>query len=120
MRGSSAEDREDNDTRPMVPSIDTGAIVVSRCGTVSRHSKTLEQIRALNGGLHWSKVEALFRSYRAEVHEGGGSTVTFVIDGLKFTMDRPHPRRECGKGLVKRVREYLRKCGRLQGHEVKR
>ena len=42
-----------------------------------------------------------------------GSTVTFVMDGLKFTMDRPHPRRECGKGLVKRVREYLRKCGKL-------
>ena len=80
---------------------------------MGKHAKTLDQIEDLNGGLHWSKVEALFKSYRAEVYESSGSTVTFVMDGLKFTMDRPHPRRECGKGLVKRVREYLRKCGKL-------
>ena len=87
--------------------------MVSYYGTMGKHSKTLDQIKDLNGGLHWSKVEALFKSYGAEVYEGKGSTATFVIDDLKFTMDRPHRRRECGKGLVKRVREYLRKCGKL-------
>lgn len=81
---------------------------------MGKHSRTRDQIENLNGGLHWSKVEALFRHYGAEAYEGKGSTVTFVIDGLKFTMDRPHPRKECGKGLVKRVREYLRKCGKPQ------
>ena len=90
-----------------------GEHMVSYHGTMSRHSKTLDQIKALNGGLHWGKVEGLFKSYGAEVHEGSGSTVTFVIDDLKFTMHWPHPRRECGKGLVKRVREYLRKCDKL-------
>lgn len=77
------------------------------------HSKTLDQIRGLNGGLHWSKVEKLLKSYGAEVHEGRGSTVTFVVDGVKLTVDRPHPRRECGKGLVKRVRAYLETIGKL-------
>ena len=96
----------------MVPFLDTGRMV-SYSGSMRKRSKTLDQIEDLNGGLHWSKVEALFKSYRTEVYEGKGSMVTFVIDDLKFTMDRPHPRRECGKGLVKRVREYLRKCGKL-------
>jgi hypothetical protein len=27
-------------------------------------------------------------------------------------VDRPHPRKECGKGLVKRIREYLIKTGK--------
>ena len=80
---------------------------------MGKHSKTLDQIEDLNGGLRWSKVEAMLKSYAAEVYEGKGSTVTFVMDGLKFTMDRPHSRRECGRGLVKRIREYLRNCGKL-------
>ena len=80
---------------------------------MGKHSKTLDQIEDLNGGLRWSKVEAMLKSYGAEVYEGKGSTVTFVMDGLKFTMDRPHSRRECGRGLVKRIREYLRNCGKL-------
>ena len=37
--------------------------------------------------------------------------VTFVIDGRLFVVDRPHPRKECGLGLVKRVRERLREIG---------
>jgi predicted RNA binding protein YcfA (HicA-like mRNA interferase family) len=82
-----------------------------------KHDKTLDQIRQLNGGLHWAKVEKLLKSYGAEVHEGQGSTVTFVADGVKLTVDRPHPRKECGKGLVKRVREYLKTIGKLQGTE---
>jgi hypothetical protein len=45
------------------------------------------------------------------VHEKGGSSVTFVIDGRLFAVDRPHPRKECGLGLVKRVRERLREIG---------
>jgi len=64
-------------------------------------------------GLHWKKVEAFFKHLGADVYEGQGSTVTFVIDGVKFTADRPHPRKECGKGLVKRVRKYLRGLGKL-------
>jgi hypothetical protein len=81
---------------------------------MAKHDKTLDQIRKLNGSLHWTKVEHLLKSYGAEVHEGSGSTVTFVVEGVKLTVDRPHPRKECGKGLVKRVREYLNKIGKLE------
>lgn len=80
---------------------------------MARHEDTLDQVRALNGGLHWRKVEALLKYLGAEVHEGRGSTVTFVLDGRKFTADRPHPRKECGKGFVKRVRQYLDGLGHL-------
>lgn len=79
----------------------------------ARHDKTLTQLDALNGSLEWKKVESLFKHFGADVYEGSGSTVTFVIDGVKFTADRPHPRRECGKGLVKRVKKYLRGLGKL-------
>jgi hypothetical protein len=80
---------------------------------MGKHEDTLEQIRQLNGGLHWRKVEALLKHIGAEVYEGSGSTVTFVLGGLKLTVDRPHPRRECGLGLVKRVRSYLNELGYL-------
>jgi major membrane immunogen (membrane-anchored lipoprotein) len=36
---------------------------------------------------------------------------------VKLTVDRPHPRKECGKGLVKRVREYLNKIGKLKSQD---
>jgi predicted RNA binding protein YcfA (HicA-like mRNA interferase family) len=84
---------------------------------MAKHDKTLDQIRRLNGGLHWTDVEKLLKSYGAEVHEGKGSTVTFVVNGVKLTVDRPHPRRECGKGLVKRLREYLKSIGKLPASE---
>jgi hypothetical protein len=80
---------------------------------MSKRGVVLEQIRRLNPGLHWTKVEALLRHLGAEVHEGTGSTVTFVLHGRKLTVDRPHPRRECGIGLVKRVRSYLEQLGQL-------
>jgi predicted RNA binding protein YcfA (HicA-like mRNA interferase family) len=75
--------------------------------------QTLRQIQRLNGGLHWKRVERLLEKLGAEVHEGSGSTVTFVIDGRKLTVDRPHSRKECGRGLVKRVRAYLEDLGYL-------
>lgn len=73
-----------------------------------KHRSTLANILALNGGTHWTDIEDLLRSsLDAEVYEGSGSTVTFVVKGVKLTVDRPHPRRECGKGLIKRVRTFL-------------
>jgi predicted RNA binding protein YcfA (HicA-like mRNA interferase family) len=76
-----------------------------------RRDTTLDQIRELNGGLHWRKVEVLLKRLGAKVYEGRGSTVTFVPGDRKLTVDRPHPRKECGKGLVKRVRSYLEGLG---------
>jgi hypothetical protein len=79
-----------------------------------KHQRTLDNIARIHAATHWSDVEALLtKQLDAEVHEGTGSTVTFVIDNVKFTVDRPHPRRECGRGLVKRVKAYLEELGHL-------
>jgi predicted RNA binding protein YcfA (HicA-like mRNA interferase family) len=80
---------------------------------MTKHEDTLDQIRRLNGGLHWKKVEALLKHLGAEIYEASGSTVTFVLEERKLTVDRPHPRRECGTGLVKRIRSYLGQLGHL-------
>lgn len=80
---------------------------------MAKHSNTVDQIKRLNGGLHFKKVEALLKARGAEIYEGSGSTVTFVIKARKLTVDRPHPRKECGKGLVKRVRSFLEEVGEL-------
>ena len=80
---------------------------------MGKHRTTLDQILRLNGGLDWKKVEALLKHLEAELYEGTGSTVTFVIGDRKLTVDRPHPRRECGRGLVKRVRAFLEALGEL-------
>ena len=81
--------------------------------TMNRDTDTFRQIRGVNGGLAWKRVEALLRALGAEVYEGSGSTVTFVLDERKLTVDRPHPRRECGRGMVKRVRSFLDELGYL-------
>jgi hypothetical protein len=80
---------------------------------MSRHDDTLQQVRESNGGLHWKRVETLLKHWGADVHEGSGSTVTFVLDGRKLTVDRPHPRKQCGVGLVKRIRSFLDSVNRL-------
>ena len=82
---------------------------------MTRHADTLDQIQRLNGGLAWKRVEGLLQNLGAEVWEGSGSTVTFVLGGRKLTVDRPHPRKECGRGLVKRVRSFLDELGRIEG-----
>ena len=81
---------------------------------MAKHHYTLDQISRLNGGLAWKKVEALLRSLGAEVYEGSGSTVTFALGERKLTVDRPHPRKECGRGLVKRVRVFLDELGHFE------
>ena len=53
----------------------------------SKVQKTRDAVFAdpVNGNIDWKDVEAVF--------------------------DRPHPRRECGRGLVKRVRTFLTNSG---------
>ena len=73
-----------------------------------KHQRTYDNIKANNGGTHWSDVEDLLKAeFGAEAYEGTGSTVAFVVDGVKLVVDRPHPRRECGRGLVRRVKAFI-------------
>lgn len=101
------------------PPLDNNGAVVSDSGIMTlkrKHQRTLEQIRKNNGATHWKDVEALLvHGFGADVDEGSGSSVTFFIGDRAFTADRPHPRRECGIGLVKRIRRFLDTIGRLDG-----
>jgi predicted RNA binding protein YcfA (HicA-like mRNA interferase family) len=72
-----------------------------------RDERTLERIERVDGGLHWKDVERFLLRLGAELHQGSGSTVTFVLSDRKLTVDRPHGRKECGRGLVRRVRSFL-------------
>ena len=78
-----------------------------------RHTKTLDQIRQRNGGLHWTKVEALLKHLGGEFTEGRRGSVRIAIGGRRITVHRPHPRPECGRGLVTRIRELLIDIGEL-------
>ena len=98
--------------RIVVPPLDT-AHTVPYIGTMSKHSKTLDQIRERNGGLHWNKVESLLKSLGAEFTEGRRRSVRIVIKERRISVHRPHPRPECGRGLVTRIRELLDDIGEL-------
>lgn len=78
-----------------------------------RHERTLAAIfdTQVRGNLRWRDVEALFRSLGAEIHERRGSSVVIELNGEVETVHRPHPRPECGRGLVKRMRRFLERAG---------
>ena len=65
----------------------------------------------IRGGLPWREVETMLDVLGAGKAEMGGSTVAFTLGTVRAVFDRPHPRRECGIGLVKRVRQFLINAG---------
>ncbi len=59
----------------------------------SKHRKTLEAIFSLliPESLEWRKIENLFVALGAEVIEGNGSRVSFILNNEKGDFHRPHP-----------------------------
>ncbi len=47
----------------------------------------------------------------AERDEGSGSRIRFVLNGVRATCQRPHPRKETDRGAVKSVRRFLEEGG---------
>ena len=81
-----------------------------------KYRSVLSRIAAANPGTDRDDVEALLHHPAAEMAEGSGSTVTFFMGRAReyhLTIDRPHPRRRCGRGLVRRIRSFLRSTGHL-------
>lgn len=78
-----------------------------------RHRKTLEIIFAdpVPNSIEWRRVEALFLALGAELVEGGGSRVTFLLNGRRADFHRPHPGKEALRYRVKAAREFLEKAG---------
>ncbi len=77
------------------------------------HHKTLEAIfqRPTPSGLEWRRMEALFLAVGAELIEGSGSRVRFMMNDVIGTFHRPHPQKEAKPYQVRDAREFLEKIG---------
>lgn len=79
----------------------------------SQHRKTLAAIFAqpVPANLEWRRVEALFTALGAEMAEGSGSRVAFVLNDRRADFHRPHPGKEAKRYQVKAAREFLEAAG---------
>lgn len=79
----------------------------------SKHRMTLDAIfsRPVPASLEWSRIEALFISLGAQVVEGGGSRVKFLLNGELASFHRPHPAKEAKPYQVRDARTFLQNIG---------
>jgi hypothetical protein len=55
----------------------------------------------------YGKIVKSYSSLGAEVSEGAGSRVRFVLNGVKANFHRPHPQKETDKGALVSLRKFL-------------
>ncbi len=79
----------------------------------SKHRKTLEAVFTdpVSGTIVWSDVESLLVAAGAEVVEGRGSRVRFVLGEEVATFHRPHPAKEAKRYQVRDARDFLERIG---------
>ena len=79
----------------------------------SAHRKTMQAVFAdpLDGGIAWSRIEALLLALDCRRIEGSGSSVTFEKDGVRAYFHRPHPRKDALRYRVMDAREFLLRLG---------
>lgn len=77
------------------------------------HQKTLTAIFAkpVPSSLEWRRIEVLFAALGAEVVEGSGSRVAFVLHGQRGDFHRPHPGKEAKPYQVRDARMLLERAG---------
>jgi hypothetical protein len=80
---------------------------------MGKHQRILEAIfaRPVRSNIVWTDIEALLRSYGAEISEGSGSRIRIVLRGVRAVFHRPHPRKETDKGSVESMRRFLTEAG---------
>ncbi|MCK5916247.1 MAG: type II toxin-antitoxin system HicA family toxin [Deltaproteobacteria bacterium] len=61
--------------------------------------------------LEFKKIESLLVALGAELIEGEGSRVRFVLNGVVVTFHRPHPNKEAKPYQVRDVRNFLTQAG---------
>lgn len=76
----------------------------------SKNRKTLEAIfsHPTRTNIKWEDIKKLLTALGAEVDEGEGSRVRFMIGVAKLAMHRPHPGNEAKEYQVDAVRKFLR------------
>ena len=77
------------------------------------HRRTLEAVFAkpVPANLEWRKIEALLVALGANIVEGAGSRVAFVLNGKRADFHRPRPGKEARRYQVRALRELLEMAG---------
>jgi len=77
------------------------------------HRKTLNDIfsQPVPATMEWRRIEALFIANGAQIIEGNGSRVRFVLNGIVGTFHRPHPEKEAKPYQVRDARTFLENAG---------
>lgn len=65
----------------------------------------------VNGNIEWRNIESLLVAVGCQTIEGSGSRVTFILNGQRLDIHRPHPKKEALRYRVKDVREFLTRAG---------
>jgi hypothetical protein len=79
-------------------------------GLSSKNRKTPEAIfsHPSRTNIKWEELKKLLTALGAELHEGEGSRVHFMIGVAKLVLHRPHPGNEAKEYQVEAVRKFLR------------
>lgn len=76
----------------------------------AKHRRTLEMLYAKpsRSDVPWADIERLVEALGGAVSEGAGSRVRFLLNDIRATFHRPHPKREASKAQVDSVRDFLK------------
>ena len=79
----------------------------------SRQRKTLSAIfeTPTRADVEWSAIESLLRALGAEIKQGSGSRVRFMLGGDSIVLHEPHPESTLDPAAVKAARTFLVRVG---------
>jgi len=78
-----------------------------------KQTRTLEALfeDPVCANIEWRDVNSLLVALGAELTGGGGSRVGVALNGVRAVFHKPHPEKEVGKGMIRRLRVFLREAG---------
>jgi len=79
----------------------------------NKQRNTLQAIyrNSVANNLEFKKIESLLVALGAELIEGEGSRVRFMLNGVVATFHRPHPNKEAKPYQVRDARGFLTQAG---------
>jgi HicA toxin of bacterial toxin-antitoxin, len=86
---------------------------VYHSGSVNKHQRIRADIFEKKATIKWADIEAMLKHNGAEITEGSGSRARVVLNGVRATFHRPHPRKEASRGAVASMQGFLRGAGCL-------
>ncbi len=83
---------------------------------MAKAEKLLKRIASEPKDFHWEELVTLMRSFRFELHRGGGSSRKFIQKETRVTLSlhEPHPSGMLKQYQIRMVVELLRNEGYLQ------